>query len=297
MDWVQRCLVAGCILMGLVVFVLWPPTNWRTSRMPPLPLPSSGSCFLSDSSMELHAVCISMEHRKASHYEVMRKDFAAEGLPLHLFAGINGKTLNLDDQPLSPAYREFFDSNARDFKAGKTETNYRGHLGATLSHIAVLREAGAREQGMTLVMEDDADIHDEFNRKLTEALKELNNLDPGWEILLLGFSSLYDHYDVHKLNDYSPVYPGGLVRVYAWIGAWAYVVRDPFVARKLVSFFNPITWHIDLVLSEQTRNGKLNVYGCMPTIADHAGLLRQSSWDHNQVGKWANGALKTDTNR
>lgn len=297
MDRVQLVLLVLCLVMCTVVVGLFAAVQRALPRLDPLgppPVPLKTQADLDPLESELTCVCISLPSRHASHYEPMRADFVREGLTLERFTGINGKELNLDEHPLTLEYRAFFENNEREFREGKTKTHYRGHLGATLSHLGVIRGAAERD-GMTLIVEDDVDIHQHFRVRFQQAVQAVTELDPGWDILLLGFTAKYDDYHFHKLNDYSPVYPGGIVRVYAWIGGWAYVVRNARVAAKILRCFEPaIPWHIDLTLAQNARNGKLNVYGCMPTIADHAGQLRISTWSYTQVGKWA--TLKTDTN-
>jgi len=79
-------------------------------------------------------------------------------------------------------------------------------------------------------------------------------------------------------------------------GCWGFVIRNKQVAQKLADHFSTLTWHIDLSISQLSRERKLKVYGCIPVLVSHAGSLRISSWNYTQVGRWQNGRLKTDTN-
>ena len=270
----------ACVLLfGLIVFIFI-----ILIRSPPQ-IPGEVS---TESGIDF--VAISMAHRIQSHFEPLKKILARENIKLQLFEGINGKSLNLNDYNLTAHYRAFFENNEKEFQAGKTKTRYKGHLGAALSHLQVLRNL----KNMTVIFEDDVDVHTQFNSKLQNALAAVTELDPNWDILLLGFTAKYKDFHFHKLNDRSPIYPGGIVKVHAFIGLWGYVVRGRQVAQKILKLFDVLRWNIDLVLSEENRNGNLNIYGCMPTLADHAGVLRASSWNHNASGKWD--TLKTDTN-
>ena len=237
-------------------------------------------------------IVISLEKRLATHFEVLKNDLAKEGITVTLFRGINGKALNIDDYPMTAQYRAFFVNNQNEFAAGKTKTNYMGHLGATLSHLEVLRNV----QNMTVICEDDIDIHSHFRAKFQAAIAAVTTLDPTWDILLLGYTANYNDYHFHKRNDRYPIYKGGIVKIDSWIGGWAYVVRNRQVAQKIVQLLTTpaLSWHCDLRLSEENRNGNLNAYACMPTLCDHAGSLRISSWDYTQIGKWA--TIKSDTN-
>lgn len=234
-------------------------------------------------------VCISMTHRKASHYEPLRADLDRQGLQLSWFKGINGRKLNLDDYPMTPKYRLLFETNARQRQNGQTTTDYRGHLGCTLSHLNVLSQA----ENMLVILEDDAKLVPNFRQEFQNRLAAVNQVDPDWEVLLLGFCSGYEYHPNCKRNDREPIQAGGITRVHYWIGGWAYCVRNPQVAAKITSFFSPMPWHIDLTLADQAYQGNLRVYGCMPTIANHQGVLRISSWDFHQVGHAL--GLKSDT--
>lgn len=237
-------------------------------------------------------VIISLEKRIPTHFEVLKKDFAQEGIAVTLFKGINGKELKVEDYTMTPQYRAFFLNNQKEFAAGSTKTNYMGHLGATLSHLEVLKNV----KNMTVICEDDIDIHTNFRIKFQDAIAAVTKLDPNWDILLLGYTANYNDYHFHKRNDRYPIYEGGIVKIDSWIGGWAYVVRNETVAKKIVKLLTTpaLSWHCDLRISEENRNGNLNAYACMPTICDHAGSLRISSWDFTQTGKWA--TIKSDTN-
>jgi len=235
-------------------------------------------------------VCISMAHRKESHYEALHRDLEKEGIQLTWFKGINGKKLKLDDYNLAPRYRKFFENNLKEFLEGRTTTDYRGHLGCTVSHLNVISNI----KNMTVIFEDDTKIVPDFRTKFQAALGAVTRVDPEWELLLLGFTANYNDHHYHKLNDREPIHEGGIVKLHYWIGGWAYCIRSVKVAQKIMEFFNPMTWHIDLSLAEQARIGNLKAYGCMPTLSNHQGMLRISSFDFYQFGDAA--GLKSDTN-
>ncbi len=235
-------------------------------------------------------VVISLPKRHTSHYMVLEQSLAAEKIQTTWFEAIDGKTVDLDTLHMTPSYRQFFLNNTRELAEGKTTTNYRGHIGATLSHFTIYQNV----KNMTVIFEDDVDHHHHFRNKFQAALASVTRLDPNWDILLLGMTAAYNDYAPHKLNDREPVYEGGIVRVRAHIGGWAYVIRSAQVAQKIVQCLQPLFWHIDLALSQLNRDGKLAIYGCIPTLCDHAGSLRCSSWNWTGVGR--SDTLKSDTN-
>lgn len=235
-------------------------------------------------------VCISMTHRKASHFESLRKTLAHEKLELAWFQGINGKNLDMNDYPLQAGYRAFFHKNQREREQGSTQIDYRGHLGCTLSHLNIISQI----KNMTVILEDDAKLVPNFRQEFQARLAAVTQLDPDWEILLLGFCSKFEYHPQCKRNDHEPIMAGGIARIHYWIGGWGYCIRNAKVAQKIIrEFFSPIPWHIDLTLAQNAFDGKLKVYGCLPPIAKHQGLLRLSSWDYHQVGDST--GIKSDT--
>jgi len=235
-------------------------------------------------------VCISMEHRKDKYFERLRAMLATQNIALTWFKGIDGKKINMDDYNMSKRYRTFFEDTITKREARQTTTDYRGHLGCTLSQLGVITGM----KNMTVLFEDDAEVVPDFRRKFQTALGAVTRADPNWDILLLGWCCNYNDHFYCKGNDVEPVLEGGVVKAHFWIGGWAYCIRSPATAQKILKMFNPMTWHIDLTIAEAARTNKLSVYACMPTIANHAGWLRISSHDFVQKGDGS--FVKTDTN-
>ena len=241
-------------------------------------------------SEDVDFIGIGLQKRKTSHFDVLAKKLQKSHITLQYFEGINGKEIKLQDYNLAPQYLHFFENNIREREAGKTDIDYRGHLGCTLSHLAVISNV----ERMTVIFEDDADLVPDFRVQLEQTLADVTRYDPQWEILVLGFSAKYDDHMYHKLNDVEPIYPGGIVKLHYWIGLWAYVIRNKQTAQKILSMFNPMPWHIDLTIADNVRRGKIKAYGRVPPIANHPGWLRLSSWDVYQYGDPSK--IKTDTN-
>jgi GR25 family glycosyltransferase involved in LPS biosynthesis len=235
-------------------------------------------------------ICISMETRKARHFERLKAMLAKDAIKLTWFKGIDGKKVNMDDYNMSKRYRSFFENNIKEREAGKTTTDYRGHLGCTLAHLGAISSI----KNMTVIFEDDAEVVPNFRQKFQTAIGAVTQVDPDWEILLLGWCCNYNDHFYCKGNDTEPIHEGGVVKVHYWIGGWAYCIRNAAVATKILKLFNPMTWHIDLTLAEAARTNQLRVYACVPTIANHAGWLRISSYDFYQKGDPS--FIKTDTN-
>ncbi len=235
-------------------------------------------------------VCISMQQRKSVYFERLRKMLADQSITLSWFPGIDGKKVDLKAYNMTPRYRSFFENNIKEREAGKTKTDYRGHFGCTLSHLGVISNI----RNMTVIFEDDAEVVPDFRRKFQSALGAVTRIDPDWDVLVLGWCCEYNYHSFCKLNDTEPIQEGGVVKVHYWAGGWAYCIRGPRTAEKILKMFNPMSWHIDLTIAEAARTGRLSVYACMPTIANHAGSLRISSFDFVQKGD--DKFIRSDTN-
>ena len=227
----------------------------------------------------LQVIAIGLMHRKSSHFDPMAQQLLREGIHVQFFQGVNGKTVDINRIQMSARYRRFFDMRIADHNGSVRD--YRGHLGCTLSHLAVLKSITSP---LTVVLEDDVCPSENISPKITELIKAATRVEKDWELLLLGFSCDYKDHHFNRLNDVEPVYEGGVVRLHHWIGQWAYVVRDPTTAQRLFALLNPIPWHIDLALANLARTGRVMVLGAVPPLVNHPGHLRLSSFDTDQHG-------------
>ncbi len=251
---------------------------------------------------QFHA--ISLPKRKSSHFDPLAKRLKTFSMDLHFQEGINGKDLDLNHLPsshtLAPRYINFFKKNKLERENGLTKTDYRGHLGCTLSHLSIISQfAQSASDTRLVILEDDADPISNFREQFVSLVSLMDQLDPLWDVLILGCSAKYEDHGYHKENDSEPIYGDGIAtygiaKLHYWIGGWAYVIRNPSVAQKIMGFFQPISWHIDIVLAEETRGKRLKTYATLPPIVRHPGRLRISSWDMFQLGDVSK--IKTDTN-
>jgi GR25 family glycosyltransferase involved in LPS biosynthesis len=294
-------ILVACVLI-LISFVVGlslrlVSANNQNSRLQPfhsgvqVDLSAKNKLFTNFSEVVVDFVAIGLPHRKETHFNRLQRDLDQQGFSVQFFQGLNGKMLNLDDYAMTARYRNFFDSNNEDRTKGRTTLDYRGHLGCTLSHLTVIENI----RNMTVILEDDADIVGDFRLKLQQTIVDVTRHDPHWEILILGCSAKYKDHPNHKLNDVEPIYKGGIVKLHFWIGLWGYVVRNQQVAEKILHYFNPLDWHIDITIAEQVTRGNLKAYGRIPPIVNHPGLLRISSWDTYQLGDVSK--IKSDTNQ
>lgn len=239
---------------------------------------------------DIDLVAIGMEKRYESHFLPLKKELNYYGYDCQWFKGINGKILDYNTLPLTERYKNFFIKNEKERQQDKDAKDFRGHLGCTLSHLSVIYNI----KKPTIILEDDVDIQLDFDKKLPQTVKALYELDPEWDILLLGWCCLYTDSAHCIKHDQEAIRKGGLVKMHYWIGGWSYMIRSVTVAQKIIKHFSPIFSHIDLGLADLVSEKKLNVYGCMPTLINHPGNMRLSSFDYTQRGDIRR--LRSDTN-
>ena len=285
-------LVTGMlILISTIVMLIYKIRPIQCTYRPKVRRVTDDTNRLYTGSEYVDFVGIALPSRRESHWDVLNSRLSEQGIQLSFFEAINGKEIDMTQCRLGKQYLDFFRNNAKMRKAGKTTVDYRGHLGCTLSHLKIIGQM----ENMTVIFEDDAEIGPNFRNELQQSLADVSFHDPDWEILVLGCSANYKDHFYHKLNDKEPILKGGIVRLHYWIGLWGYVVRSKKVAEKIMKFFDPIPWHIDLGLAEEARLGNIKVFGLIPPIASHPGRLRISSWDLYQSGDPSK--IKTDTNK
>ena len=239
---------------------------------------------------DIDIVAIGMEKRYESHFLPLKKVLSHYGYDCQWFKGINGKRLDYNTLPLTDRYKHFFVKNEKDRQKDKDAKDFRGHLGCTLSHLSVIHNM----KKPTIILEDDVDIQLHLDKQLPKTVEALHDLDPEWDILLLGWCCLYTDSAHCVKHDREAIRKGGLVKMHYWIGGWAYMIRSVEVAQKIIKHFSPIFSHIDLGLADLVEEGKLNVYGCIPTLINHPGNMRLSSFDYTQRGDIQR--LRSDTN-
>lgn len=244
-----------------------------------------------------HVVIIGLKKRHQDFVRPLMDRLSNRGWnDVEWFQAIDKSIIQYTDYPLTQKYKEFFEKKQADLLAGKSVSNYIGHLACTLSHLQVIRNiVNQPESNMTLILEDDVDVLDDLFNRFSEVVMALNELDPEWQVLCLGFACGYNHHQFCQLNDQEPIYKPGLVKLHYWFGGWSYVIRSPAVAQAILKGFEPeIPWHIDLTLADMARQGQLKVYGCIPVLVAHPGSLRISSFDFTQLGDTTK--LRSDTN-
>jgi len=198
-----------------------------------------------------------------------------------------GKELRANDYSdavLHPDFRKHF----------KSKPKHMGHLGCLFSHIGIYRMVVDQRWGMTIVLEDDAVLDAEFRTQLADRLARVSQVDPNWDLLLLGFSCDYKSYDKCHRNDGADIQMSFIVPVSYFMGTWGYVIRNEDVAAKLLKHMFPVTWCIDHHLCNMIEKKKLKVYGTLPSLAFHPGKWRMSSWGYECFRPYSK--YRSDTN-
>lgn len=194
--------------------------------------------------------------------------------PHEVFPAVDGKKLNVDE----------FDERCVHyfFRQEIIDNGYRGHLAATLSHIGIFRDiALSSDNEPVVVLEDDVSLVDRFEDQVRE---QIAKLDPdAWEVLLLGYSCAYDMWgDRCRANDERPLVDG-ISNVACFVGMWGYVVNGSRAARRILKHMYPVGFIIDHWMAHLNRSGYIRVYGCIPHLAKHPGIIRVDSYGYSVI--------------
>lgn len=137
---------------------------------------------------------------------------------------------------------------------GSSLTDYplkiRGVIGCLKSHIALLEHVKVTKNDMTLVLEDDAVLCDDFDVRFDHALK---SLPEDWDLLYLGgwnVGEIKKHDDVLDVAE----------KIYT---THAYVIRDKFID-VVLNALKSREWKADVLLAECLSLGKCFI--CNPVL-------------------------------
>lgn len=202
----------------------------------------------------------------------MKTMFNAENIKLEIFDGIVGKDLHVDRYHsgfLTSNYRRHFEHNPKQ----------KGHLGATFSHLSVLQSIIDDQLGRTVVVEDDCVLAKGFHEQVQDRIRQVEMVDPDWDILQLGFSCSYDSYSKCHQNDQVQIQAGNIIKLGYAIGLFGYVVNGEKGAQNILQNIFPISWHIDHHLQDLNTKGRIKLFGTIPNIVFHPGKVEISSFN------------------
>jgi GR25 family glycosyltransferase involved in LPS biosynthesis len=106
-----------------------------------------------------------------------------------------------------------------------------GHKGCIQSHILALRIANMNNWNITCIMEDDAELDvtpDEFNNKVDEIYKELNDKNIEWDVIMLSTANKDNANNNPNYNTLDKI-------KYATLGT-CYIIKKEYIP-KLISLF------------------------------------------------------------
>jgi GR25 family glycosyltransferase involved in LPS biosynthesis len=126
-----------------------------------------------------------------------------------------------------------------------------GHIGCWDSHRRLFTEVKDKNIDMVMVLEDDIEVCEDFNKKLEKVMTELPE---DWDLLYLGGWNIGD---VEKYSESLNLAKNVLT-------THAFIVRSKFYD-TILEGINSRKWKIDILISETLSKG--NCFICNPTIA------------------------------
>jgi len=172
---------------------------------------------------------------------------------INVFSAVNGKTLELEKYVTPSAYEQIILTE----KTNKRKYHYeltRGAVGCYLSHLEIYKKIAESDKKYGLIFEDDVILHHNFGKLMLDGIHNINNIDPDWDIFLLGIMCI----DCKTNTNY--------IDVKRFWGLHGYLVKKES-AIKLVSLLDKlISKQIDAEISLMIKYQKLKVYSIYPSI-------------------------------
>jgi glycosyl transferase family 25 len=209
--------------------------------------------------------------------EVERRDFMTQQLEAAVIAfeivsAVKGKTLD-------PAYvRTVYDESQTLSVQGKPLSL--GEIGCALSHLGIYRHMVDRSLSVSLVLEDDALLHQDLAQVL-QPLSEHIAAETNPTIYLL------THLIRYQGRQGVPVTPGYTLHpMVDACCAHGYLINKA-AAQEMLALFEPITYPID-AWKRIAESGRIAIYGLNPYVVGHTQHAKDSNIEQ------ARGAVSDD---
>lgn len=203
------------------------------------------------------AFCITLERRK-DRWKRFQDQSGIDGLSLKRFVGIDGKTLNIEnDQRVTTLTKR---NIAMKTRRSHEELDTIGGVGCALSHIAVWQWLVNSEHDMVLIFEDDAVVPPTFIERANGCIDRSMILQDSnkWDLWLLGGK----WEDLHSIPGEKEV-----VKIDAFVLFHAYVLTRNY-AKKLLQDVYPIHCHIDIWVSIYSYMNNIRMIGSRNLILE-----------------------------
>lgn len=180
------------------------------------------------------------------------------------FPAVDGSRLDLDTYPRSIVAEEGVQCAQNPPAVVNGGSLTRGALGLILSYHTILKRIAADpdEDHVHVICEDDAVFVDNFVGRMQESLDAVNQLDPRWDFLHIGY---YD--DDCRLKPLEGPYNHLLCEPLTVYGLFGSALR-PAGARALLEHLFPLNEQIDSALSRVY--GTVRAYATRPSLMNAA---------------------------
>ncbi|MBR5895367.1 MAG: glycosyltransferase family 25 protein [Akkermansia sp.] len=235
----------------------------------------------------IDGVCIiNLDHRTDRWESIKAQLHNVPQDKLHRISAVWGKKL--------PGYRQ-----GRLFKSSTEEESlfWGGRAGCILSHRKCIEFAKKKGWRHVLILEDDADFHDDLFSEIGELIARTMTREPNWQIFFLGCTP-YSRYATIIDETKSPKGKVTTARIMGPLCAHCYIVNDSAydaILGKLPSEKNVWFWlasHLSYdswIANEYGRSKKTKILACYPNICSQAEFYSDIEHHYIQHNKGALG--------
>lgn len=215
---------------------------------------------------------INLENDK-KRFNTIKEQCLKNNLNISRFDAINGKLLNIEDSEI----KKRFGNEPLKNEIIKNKFLKRTQIGCALSHIKLWEKIINTKDNIILVLEDDAIVPDDFQKKL---LDYTNQLPENWDMLICGGNKFQGK--IYSNNLITPI-----KNKYGNYGTFGYIIKKN-TAKKLLEncefISKSIDYHLNLNFYEQN-----NVFFCNPQLIKHnyeffSNIMKKTRSEHNKKG-------------
>ena len=215
---------------------------------------------------------INLDYDK-QRFNIIKEQCLKNNLNITRFNAINGKLINLNDIEI----KKRFGNEPLKNEIIKNKFLQRNQIGCALSHINLWKKIVEENNNIILVLEDDAIVPNDFQKKL---LDYTNQLPDNWDMLICGGNKFQGK--IYSTNLIKPI-----KNKYGNYGTFGYIIKKD-TAKKLLKncefMTKSIDYHLNLNFYEQN-----NVFFCNPQLIKHnyeffSNIMKKTRSEHNKKG-------------
>jgi glycosyl transferase family 25 len=252
-------IIISVILILLIIFLFYKNKNEH------IEIPDNNIYTTVDNLNDLGIYIINLK-KDVYRKENMIKQLDKNNLKYEITEAVNGSELDIEKL-----------KKENMIKVTESELK-KGQYGCYLSHVNIWKKFLETDKKYCLVLEDDAILTDNFNKKINHMVYELNNLDlsiPINNIDMIYLNTIYSCTLSFKESDCKKTIDGPNIKnvrkpIYLGYNTCGYIITRKG-AENLLKFSIPMTLPIDVLIHKLNYTNTLNIVKTINPYVEHDG--------------------------